>query len=310
MRLELTGNLSLTEEQQSLLTMHSVLNVMNTVMMELLNLSDIIGSHPALEQAQDVVIRVADDLRDSERAADHLTAADTLARELTSSKTLSSHPGAAQREDVKQSLAGLDQIFRVLRVRAQELVDRATDPEMWVEYDIEALKRNFLEVFAAIEQNSHGGYRIVFNLATHEEGDYFVDLEMSSFRGNVIRIPAVLPDVMRDLIANARKYTAPGGRIMAGLDENTDRLRFVVEDTGRGIPAEELCHRLRSNVMTAPPAAGGSGLRYRGRTAPPAAGATKAFHATRRLGGHMWIESEPGGGQAACWPASAKSATA
>ncbi|MFO7780719.1 MAG: ATP-binding protein [Spirochaetia bacterium] len=290
MRLELTGGLSLNEEEQSLLTMHSVLNVMNTVMMELLNLSDIVGSHPALEQAQDVVIRVADDLRDSERAGDHLTAADTLARELTDliGKALSSHSGAAEREDVKESLAGLDQVFGVLKVRAQELVDRAADPDMWVEYEIEALKRNFLEVFAAIEQNSHGGYRIVFNLATHEEGDYFVDLEMSSFRGNVIRIPAVLQDVMRDLIANARKYTAPGGRIMAGLDENTDRLRFVVEDSGRGIPAEELPHVIDfgyrgTNVQDRPTRGGGFGL-------------TKAFHVTRRLGGHMWIESEPGGG--------------
>ena len=43
MRLELTDDLSLNQEQQSLLTMHSVLNVMNTVMMELLNLSDIVG---------------------------------------------------------------------------------------------------------------------------------------------------------------------------------------------------------------------------------------------------------------------------
>jgi signal transduction histidine kinase len=290
MRLELTGDISLDEEQQALLTMHSVLNVMNTVMMELLNLSDIVGRHPALEQAQDVVIRVADDLRDSVRAGDHLTAADTLARELIDliGEALSSQPGAAERADVKQSLAGLDQIFNVLKVRAQELVDRAADPDMWAEYDIEALKRNFLEVFAAIEQNSHGGYRIVFNLATHEERDYFVDLEMSSFRGNVIRIPAVLQDVMRDLIANARKYTAPGGRIMAGLDENTDRLRFVVEDSGRGIPGAELQNVVDfgyrgTNVQDRPTRGGGFGL-------------TKAFHVTRRFGGHMWIESEPGAG--------------
>jgi signal transduction histidine kinase len=236
------------------------------------------------------VIRVADDLRDSERAGDHLTAADTLARELIDliGEALSSQPGAAERADVKQSLAGLDQIFNVLKVRAQELVDRAADPDMWAEYDIEALKRNFLEVFAAIEQNSHGGYRIVFNLATHEERDYFVDLEMSSFRGDVIRIPAVLQDVMRDLIANARKYTAPGGRIMAGLDENTDRLRFVVEDSGRGIPGAELQNVVDfgyrgTNVQDRPTRGGGFGL-------------TKAFHVTRRFGGHMWIESEPGAG--------------
>jgi hypothetical protein len=79
---------------------------------------------------------------------------------------------------------------------------------MWVEYDIEALKRNFLEVFAAIEENSHGSYRIVFNLARHEEGDYFVDLEMSSFHK-----PALYETPYHDLLTAPITYTFPIGGI-------------------------------------------------------------------------------------------------
>lgn len=286
MRVELTGNLSLSGEEHSLLTMHSVLNVMNTVMMELLRLSDEIGEHPAIERAEDLIMKVAEDLRSSERAVDQLSAADTLAEQLSAhiEDAVSSQPGAAERDVVKQSRDNLSAIFRILRIRAQELVERSRDPEAWLTYDIDELKHKFLEVLAAIEQNSHGGYRFVFNLASHEDGDYFVVFELSSFRGSVIRIPAVLQDVMRDLMANARKYTAPGGRIVAGLDENPHRLRFVIEDSGRGIPSSELHNVIEfgyrgSNVQDRPTRGGGFGL-------------TKAFHVTQRIGGRMWIESE------------------
>lgn len=286
MKIELTADLSFSEEEQSLLTMHSVLNVLNTVMLELRRLRDAIGDHPSLEEAEDVIIEVAQDLRSAERAADHLTAAESLATKLTSllDDAIAARPDGAGSREVAESRENIGNIFAIMKVRAQELVARAEDPDAWIDHDIDALTRNFLEVFSAIEQNSHGGYRIVYNLASHEEGDYFVDLGISSHRGTTIRMPAVLQDVMRDLIANARKYTAPGGRIIAGLDETPERLRFVVEDSGRGIPADELPHVI--------------GFGYRGRnvqdrrTRGGGFGLTKAFYFTRRHGGRMWIDSE------------------
>jgi signal transduction histidine kinase len=48
-------------------------------------------------------------------------------------------------------------------------------------------------------------------------------------------MPAVFQDVVRDLIANARKYTPPGGKIIAGLYQDDEELRFVVADTGRRV---------------------------------------------------------------------------
>jgi signal transduction histidine kinase len=286
MKYELTTELSLSEEEQTLLHMHSVLNVLNTVMFELRTLADDLGAHPALEQAQDVVITVAEDLRAAGRAADHLQAADELSRRITAlvDEAVADRPEAASHPDVADSRANLQSVFRILRIRAQELVGRMEGTDDWAEQDIAELTRKFLEVFSAIEQNSHGGYRIVFNLAAHEDGDYFVDFAITSVRGDRIRMPAVLQDVMRDLIANARKYTAPGGRIIAGLDETPEQLRFVVEDSGRGIPQTEVQEVVRfgyrgSNVQDRPTRGGGFGL-------------TKAFDVIRSLGGRMWIESE------------------
>jgi signal transduction histidine kinase len=290
MRVELTESMSLTREEESLLTMHSVLNVLNTAMVEIRSLEDVVGQHPALEQAQDVIIGVADDLRSAERAADHTAAADRLTGRLSAliEEAVAAAPAAGARAQVTQSRANLESIFRILQVRAQELTARLAEPQAWSEYDIDGLRHNFLEVFSAIERNSGGGYRIVFNLAAHEEGDYFVDFEITSFRGTVVRMPAVMQDIMRDLIANARKYTAPGGRIIAGLDETPQHLRFVVEDSGRGIPAREIPNVVAfgyrgTNVQDRPTRGGGFGL-------------TKAFYTTRRFGGRMWIDSEADAG--------------
>lgn len=38
-------------------------------------------------------------------------------------------------------------------------------------------------------------------------------------------MPAVFQDVVRDLIANARKYTPPGGKIIAGLYQDDEMMR-------------------------------------------------------------------------------------
>jgi signal transduction histidine kinase len=108
--------------------------------------------------------------------------------------------------------------------------------------------------------------------------------DIAGRRGDRIRMPAVFQDVMRDLIANARKYTDPGGRILAGVYEDETELRFAVADTGRGIPEDEIPKLVQfgtrgSNVGDRPTRGGGFGL-------------TKAYYITKKLGGRMWIESE------------------
>jgi signal transduction histidine kinase len=143
-------------------------------------------------------------------------------------------------------------------------------------------------VFSAIEKNSHGRYRIIYNAALKEPNDYYFDFKLESNRGDNLLMPAVFQDVMRDLIANARKYTAPGGHITAALHEDPTLLRFVVEDTGRGIPPDEIekvVHfgQRASNVNTVRTMGGGFGL-------------TKAFLVAKQFGGRFWIASELGVG--------------
>ena len=287
---ELTKSLSLTIEEENLLDMHSVLNVCNVVLFELFLLGKAVGDTPELEEAMAQVTRVADSLSDPEAA--HLAVEEiesfigTLQRAVEGS--VSKVPGAASRVEVIESRANLESIFDILRVRAREISARSRDPDAWVEHDVEELRNNFLHVFRAIEKNSKGGYRIVYNLAQHEEGDYYVNLQISSVQGSTIRMPAIFQDVMRDLIANARKYTAPGGRIEAALFQAESSLNFVVEDSGRGIPSDELAELVDfgvrgANVGDRPTRGGGFGL-------------TKAYYVTRKFAGRMWVASELGAG--------------
>lgn len=282
--MEIQRELSFTVEEESLLDMHSVLNVMNVIILELLTISEHAGMPQALDGLANRTVDAADRLRDPEEAhaiVGHIEEfiADV---ERTIDDTVAA-AGVADRPEIAESRENLRSIFSILRVRAREILARHRDPDGWVVHEIAQLRDNFTSVFQAIERNSHGGYRIVNNVAEHENGNYLVNFEITSASAPTIRMPAIFQDVMRDLIANARKYTAPGGRIDAGLYNSGRELRFIVQDTGVGIPEAELATVTEfgirgTNVLNRETRGGGFGL-------------TKAYYVTRTFGGRMWIDS-------------------
>jgi signal transduction histidine kinase len=92
--------------------------------------------------------------------------------------------------------------------------------------------------------------------------------------------------ILRNLIHNALKFTDQGKvRVTAEVRAN-GRVRFAVEDTGPGIPAEEL-----PNLF---------GMFHQGGAAPARGGAGLGLHIVRRftelLGGEVQVESQPGEG--------------
>jgi signal transduction histidine kinase len=190
--------------------------------------------------------------------------------------------------ELQESVANIQSVFKVLRVRTAEYLARFPQPDAWVAFDIAKLTDDFLNFFAAVEKNSKGRYRIVFNIAAQEPADYLVNLRIESVAGDTITMPPVLQDVFRDLIANARKYTPPGGMIVAGLADTGAEIRVVVEDNGRGIPPDEIQRVVQfgyraSNAREVRTKGGGFGL-------------TKAYLAAQRHSGRMWIKSSLGSG--------------
>jgi signal transduction histidine kinase len=289
MEVEITDLPEPTRKQAALIDMHSVVNIMNVLLNELGYLQEVLGEEQRLQPALDAVQQVHRRLRDSDDLGadlgDLLECEDRVMGVVNA--VVESRP-EADAPDVRDSVDNLRSVFAVLDTRVRELMGRLDSPEAWTEHDIERLTENFTRVLAAIEKNSKGRYRIVQNIAEQERQDYMVNFGIESVDGGTINMPPVLQDVMRDLIANARKYTQPGGEITAGLVDNGKELRFVVEDTGRGIPPDEVRKvvefgRRGSNVDDKATMGGGFGL-------------TKAYLVTRRFGGRMWIDSRPGAG--------------
>lgn len=283
---EITSIPPLTPGEASLVDLHSVLNVLNVLYGELYLLGDALGAEAALAPALARCEAIRADLADPAASLRHAESIGAEAEAILAAVDAArrTRPEAAHQPLVVESVANIRSVFEVLTVRARELLARARAPGEWIEASIEELRADFRQVFAAIERNSHGRYRIIYNLAQQESADYYVDFAIESDNGRSVVLPLLFKDVMRDLMANARKYTPLGGTISAGLYETDDRLKFSVQDTGCGIPPAELATvvhygRRGSNVAHVRTMGGGFGL-------------TKAFLVTKQFGGRFWIRSE------------------
>ena len=277
---------ALRPEEASLLEMHSLLNILNILQGELAVIGLTLAEDAdLLKDGLTVCRELTRALRDRRKALQDAAALPHHRARVMAEieRVLQEHADRRESPEIAESLANLESVFAILDVRAHEILARAQHPGRWETMRIENLRHNLLVAFAAIEKNSKGRYRIIYNLARQEPTDYYVRLDFDSVDGKTVFMPPVFQDVMRDLIANARKYTAPGGIIAAGLFEGLRELRLVVHDTGRGIPEPELRQvvefgRRGSNVSDVRTMGGGFGL-------------TKAYYVTKQFGGRMWIAS-------------------
>jgi signal transduction histidine kinase len=289
--IEITSIPPLAPGELSLIEMHTLFNMLNVLSGELMLIGLHLANDPdllkeSLATCDQIKSRLADPARALEFAAHVADEEQAILAAIVAVRVR--HAVPPDDAEFNESVANIHSVFRILEVRAQEVLARAQAPDRWLDFPLEELRLDFHEVFAAIEKNSKGRYRIIYNLARQQPSDYYVDFAIESTNGRSIAMPLLFKDVMRDLIANARKYTLPGGTINVGLYETGAELRFVVQDTGRGIPAEEIpavVHfgRRGSNVQQLRTMGGGFGL-------------TKAFLVTKRFGGRMWIKSELGVG--------------
>lgn len=287
--MEITTKLNLDDEQSKMIEMHSFLNVLNILISEMyliqLNISenDNTQNYKRIGDAIAIVLSFSQMLREPELIVKELSDAEGIKNDLLNC-VKDAVNGLDDNDEIKESYENILSIMSIFMVRSRELLTRFGKGDIWVYHDIANLKNNFVNVFAAIEKNSKGRYKIIYNIAEHDEGDYFVQLDIRSVDNDRIFMPPVFQDVMRDLIANARKYTNPGGKIIAGLIDDGEFLKFVVEDTGRGIPASQISKVVEygfraDNVADHETKGGGFGL-------------TKAYRVAKNFNGKMFIESE------------------
>jgi hypothetical protein len=290
MEIEIVKPLPLDEQQAVLLDLHSFLNILNVFAGELYLITMQAGDARAMEtvtgKVEEVIGRMGAGKFDGELAWELKLAEELFRADLQ--QLFGQQPELRENPCVKESVGNIQSVMKVMHLRLGEFLAWVNNPEQWIAHDMARVHRNLTEFFAAIERNSKGRYRLVRNVAEQDSRDYLVNLQIDSVDSASLVMPAVVKDVFQDLFANARKYTSPGGCINAGIYSNDRELRLVVEDTGCGIPQDEMDKVVEfgyraSNCREHKTHGGGFGL-------------TKACWVTRKFGGRMWLRSELGRG--------------
>lgn len=285
---EITREPDLAPEEEARVHLHTFLNILNLVSGQLRLLRRHLG--PGAMAA--TTARV-DELLDGVRGGslDETLVAHPAELEETLRKEAGAALDGAEEDDraaAREILDNLASILAVLRTRAAEHAARRMGGLEWRDHSARALSEDLTGFLDAVQRNARERYHIVPDPAAQEPGDYLVRLTVRGGEGDTLRMPPILTDVLRDLVANARKYTPPGGALSAELVQDGGELRMVVEDSGVGIPPGEVERVVEmgyraTNVRDRDSWGGGFGL-------------TKAWLATRRLGGRLWIDSAPGRG--------------
>lgn len=285
MILELFVKNDLDKNQLALLDNHSFLNVMNILIGEIQYIELEIEDYDILKPAKELCYNIKDELMDSQLALQRAKQYQVNRNEIEKSikRVFEKYPQYEKNDILKQDVENIISVLNILAVRANEIVERATDPDKWLIFKTDYLLKDFTNFFNAVEKNSKGRYHIVKNIANQEEKDYLVYLNFDGDENGEIKLPMIFKDVMRDLVANARKYTKPGGTIEMGLSAKNGKLFFVVKDNGMGIPEADLPFVANfgfraSNTTEIPTKGGGFGL-------------TKALNITKGFNGNMWIDS-------------------
>jgi signal transduction histidine kinase len=289
--MKITSSIKATPNEIERLEMHSVVNIISVISSQL-QLIQMECNHPEiLDEA------VA-------RAADFADACNRKDQDVLNEQSIESFQKLIdaslkrlkQRQPVLNDDTRTDEyvrifqsIFEVFEVRLRELVQRWEKPDEWLPFDIKQFRNDFREFFYSMEKNSRGRYKIIYNIAEQEKRDYLVNFAIDSEMKGTIYMPLILKDVIRDLVANARKYTPPGEGITVGISQKEDLLRLVVEDSGVGIPKDEIEKVVDYGYRA-------SNVRESVRTMGGGFGLTKAYHVTQQYNGEMWIESELGEG--------------
>ena len=288
---------SLNANEEQVADLHSFLNVLNILSGELyvseMTLSDCKeGGAEKLEPLVAEVRDIAESIRNSIGIKNALKRVEAAKEPIlgTLSDLLETLQGSEAHAEVSESVENIRSILTIADERIAEMEARSTDPDIWIKIGVDEVDRRFREVFAAIEKNAKGRYRILFNLAQKQKSsDYYIDFKIDGgIEPGVLWMPLRLMDVARDLTANARKYTKAGGKVAMAFYQDKDSIQVVVEDEGCGIPEDEIESVVEfgyraSNVRDRPTMGGGFGL-------------TKAAWLVHRWGGQFSIASAEGKG--------------
>ena len=286
MKKEIRTPLSLSDKEAARIQMHSFVNVVNVIIgvLELLrnklNDPDVFGA--GIASSYDLLYSFNDQHMALQKAGQIAGYKTIIMGEIGEARQkYADNPQFIDALERYQD--NLNGVFEVIDVRVREILARVSAPDKWISHSTGMLLNNIHQVLDAIKKNSRSDFDIVYDPTKHTPDSYLVTLDIHGDTNGHIRMPSIVQDCFRDLIANARKYTPIGGIIKGSLIHTGARLEIKVSDTGRGIPEQEIEHVVEYGVRgsnTIPAETKGEGF-----------GLTKAYLVTRQFGGTMFIDS-------------------
>ena len=287
MKIQITEKLELREDENWRVNLHSFCNLIQILFNELNLLKQTLGKSKYLENAVDYIRDLNEALSDPEHTIHLLKNLNNFKanvfNEIDKAVVNTYNLDNLRLNKIEESLISLDKVVRILEDRTKEFLRLIIHKDQWVKFDTFMLYEKLKDALETMEIRAKGRYGITFDPKTHNEHDYYFDINLASNLENV-SLPALFPDIIRDVIANAKKYSFPGDTITCRLTQANDKITFVVRDNGRGIPENELPNVVKygyraSNVTDKETYGDGFGL-------------TKAYLITTENNGKMWIDSE------------------
>ena len=172
--------------------------------------------------------------------------------------------------DLRQSLHVIEGTYSLLRSRLE-----AAPQQVWLDRGERAVRKLtdqfncLVDAFYLAERSnaleiSNVALGPMFWRLRHENDDAAIqrgiDVRVLATNAHVVSNPVLLGCVLRNLVANAIKYTQPGGRILVGCRRKETELRIDVYDTGIGIPEHHLPRIFDAFTRLAPEHGHGLGI--------------------------------------------------
>ncbi len=290
--MEITKYLPLSSEEQSMLDMHSFYNVLSVVTSLCYLIEFDLGIEGVLNENTKLIHNLKDVLKSRFQLIKNLKNYPNLKSSFFEKfeKTLEKYPEALTNKDIIEERENIYSVFEVIDKRVGEMNKRLQNDGGWKVFNVEEIEDSFIQFFKAVEKNAKGKYRIIYKDTEQLPNDYLVHSNINSLDNTTIFCHDKVIDIMRDLMANARKYTPFGGQIDAILTETEKDISFEVKDNGHGIPQNEIDKVVEfgyraTNMRDKKTMGGGFGL-------------TKAYYFVKHNEGKFWIDSELGIGTA------------
>lgn len=289
--LEIQEELTLTDDQRRVIELHSFVNLANVIHAELQLAELLLEDDTVFTEERAMCRALIESYKDTRGEARHADHAKTLVVTLRERISRVIEEGIVRKPAAATALSELrvfvERVLTVIDVRILELLARLQAPGNWRSFTDRVILDQVRQIFDVMTLGARGRYSVVYPPSVQSESQYLLDIRVESADGSLFLPPEML-DVMRDLTANARKYSDPGTRIQSRIEDDRAVVRLEVRDEGRGIPPQEISSVVQFGIRgsnTSVYETKGSGF-----------GLTKAYYIARRYKGRMWIASALGEG--------------